>query len=386
MQDDFRATSSVTLNLGVRYDVDRISNVRNYLASTDTNNVQPRLGVAWRPFERTIVRGGVGLYTQQHLLYYINRVQLEGPDGIVNIALAPDSPLFPAFPNVLSQLPAGAAYPPRDIQLLDRDFRNPYSIQSTVGIERTIRGMRVAADYVYLNGHDLMSLVDANAPASNVKPAQRTIGQADATRPIQPVLGGFRNMVTLGNLGRSWYHALQVKADRSIGPLQAMASYTLSHAEDMLNYQLPEDSRNVDAEKARANADVRHNLTVGATWAIPGSNGLLRDWTLSGIGVFRSARPYTITWGDDRNGTTQNDARPDGRNTASTDSYQNVDLALTRRFGWGSRAVEARGEAFNVFNTTNYDEYVGALLSPYYARPVSAFPKRRLQFAAILRF
>ena len=193
-------------------------------------------------------------------------------------------------------------------------------------------------------------------------------------------------MVTLGNLGRSWYHALQVKADRSIGPLQAMASYTLSHAEDMLNYQLPEDSRNVDAEKARANADVRHNLTVGATWAIPGSNGLLRDWTLSGIGVFRSARPYTITWGDDRNGTTQNDARPDGRNTASTDSYQNVDLALTRRFGWGSRAVEARGEAFNVFNTTNYDEYIGALLSPYYARPVSAFPKRRLQFAAILRF
>ena len=43
-------------------------------------------------------------------------------------------------------------------------------------------------------------------------------------------------------------------------------------------------------------------------------------------------------------------------------------------------------EAFNAFNTTNFDEYVGTLSSPLYAKPVSAFPKERLQLAAILRF
>ncbi len=386
IQDDWRVNAATSLNLGVRYDVDRIANVRNYSASTDVNNVQPRLGLSWRPFDRTVIRGGAGVYTQQHLLFYINQVELEGPDGTVMLSLAPDSPMFPAFPAVLSPLPPGQAYPPRDIRFLNRTFRNPHSIQSTIGVERTIRTITLAADYVNLNGRDLMSLIDANAPASNDKPTQRTVAQADATRPEEAAIGAFRKVVVLGNLGRSWYHALQVKAERSGGQLQAMASYTLSHADDMLNYQLPEDSRNLDAEKARANADVRHNLTAGFTWAMPWNGRVLKDWSLSGIGVFRSNRPYTKTWGDDRNGTTQNDARPDRRNTLRTDAYQNVDLALTRRFTRGSKALEARVEMFNVFNTTNYDEYVGALLSPLYGKPVSAFPKRRLQLAATLRF
>lgn len=386
IQEDMRINPATTFNLGLRYDVEHVGNVQNYSAATDLNNVQPRFGIAWRPAGRTIVRGGVGLYTQQHLLYYINRVQLEGPDGTVAVSLAPDSPLFPTFPNVLPVLPPGATYPPRDIQVLDRNFRNPYSIQSTIGVERAIGRLTLAADYVYLNGRDLMSLVDANAPASLRKPDQRTVGQADATRPLLPLPGLFRNIVTLGNQGRSWYRALQVKAERSAGRLHALTSYTLGHGEDMLNYQLPEDSRNLAAEKGRSNADVRHNVTVGATWAMPGTGSLWRDWSLSGIGVFRSNRPYTITWGDDRNGTTQNDARPDGRNTGKTDGYQNVDLALTRRFTKGARTFEARVEAFNVLNTVNYDEYVGALLSPFYAKPISAFPKRRMQLAGTVRF
>jgi hypothetical protein len=119
---------------------------------------------------------------------------------------------------------------------------------------------------------------------------------------------------------------------------------------------------------------------------MPGTHSLLKEWSLSGIAVFRSSRPYTITWGDDRNGTTQNDARPDGRNTADTDGSQNIDIALTRRFVHGARTYEVRGEAFNMFNTTNFDEYVGSLSSPFFARPISAFPKRRLQFALTLRF
>ena len=385
LQEDFRVTGTTTLNLGVRYDIERITNVRNFTAATDRSNVQPRFGVAWRPLERTILRGGVGLYTQQHLLYYINRVELEGPDGLVSVVLAPDSPLFPTRPNTL-QLSSGAVYPPRDIQLLDREFRNPYSVQATLGFERNIRNMTAAVDYVYLNGHDLMSLVDVNAPTSLVKPASRTVAVADATRPVRPLPGGFRNIVTLGNLGRSWYHALQVKAERSAGSLHAMASYTLAHSEDMLNYQLPEDSRNLEAEKGPSNANVRHNLTLGATWTVPGTRLLLRNWSLSGIGVFRSSRPYTITWGDDRNGTTQNDARPGGRNTADGDGFQNVDLALTRRVVRGSRVYELRGEAFNVLGTANFDEYIGALFSSFYARPISAFPKRRLQLALTVRF
>ena len=388
IQDDWNVRPRMTLNLGLRYDIEKIDNVRNYSVPADKNNVQPRVGAAWEPWagQRLVVRGGAGLYTQQQLLFYINRVQLEGPDGTLTIALSPDSPLFPKFPNALPAFPSASASPPRDIQRVDTSFRNPHSLQSTIGVQRGFGALTLSADYVYLKGRDLMSLIDVNAPASNQKPGQRSVAQADATRPIPAVPGSYRKIVTLGNLGRSWYHALQVKADRSTGRLQMLASYTLSRAEDMDNYQLPEDSRNIEAEKARANADVTHNLTVGFTWQIPGTRRPLTGWSLSGIGVFRSNRPYTMTWGDDRNGTTQNDARPDGRNTFETDAYQNLDLALSRRFSRGSTAIEARVEAFNIFNTTNHDEYVGALLSPLFAKPISAFPNRRVQLAAIVRF
>jgi hypothetical protein len=180
---------------------------------------------------------------------------------------------------------------------------------------------------------------------------------------------------------------LEVKVDRSRGQrLQTMASYTFSRAEDMDNYQLPEDSRNLAAEKGRADTDIRHNLTFGFTWQLPANRRLTRGWSVSGIGSFRSGRPYTQTWGDDSNGTTQNDARPDGRNTLKTDSYQNVDLALTRQFSRRLTTIEVRLEAFDLFNTVNFDEYVGTLSSPLYFKPISAFPKRRVQLATVVRF
>jgi len=319
-------------------------------------------------------------------LYYINRVQLEGTGGTITVAIPPESPLFPSFPGVLSSPGPGAVLPPRDIHRVDATFRNPYSVQASIGAERTFFGTRLSADYVYLSGHDLMSLIDVNAPASIVKPLQRTVADADETRPIEGLPNTYRKLLTLGNLGRSWYRALQVKADRSTGRLQAVASYTLARAEDMGNYQLPEDSRNLAAEKARASTDVRHNFTMGLTWELPARVRVLEGMSLSAIGTFRSNRPYDITWGDDRNGTTQNDARPDGRNTGRTDAFRTVDLAVARKFRSGPKSLEARVEAFNVFNTTNYDQYVGQLLSPLFAKPVSAFPTRRLQVAAVLRF
>ena len=211
--------------------------------------------------------------------------------------------------------------------------------------------------------------------------------QADLTRPVAPTPGGTRKILTLGNEGRSWYHALHVKADRSFGPFQALVTYSLARARDMANYQLPEDSRNIAAEKGRADNDVRHNVTAGVVWELPFTRRpILSGWTLAAAAQFRSNRPYNITWGDDRNGTTQNDARPGGRNTGIGPTYRNIDVSLTRRVPLGPRMLELRAEAFNVLGTTNYDEYVGALSSPQFGQPVSALPRRRLQFAAIVRF
>jgi hypothetical protein len=386
VQDDWRIGTRLTLNAGLRYDLEDVRNVLGFEVPADGNNLQPRIGAAWDPVGngRTIFRGGVGLYTQQQLLYYINRVELEGEDGSNTVTLTPESPLMPRFPNVLPSVPA--VLPPRDLQTVEEHFRNPYSTQATVGGEHVLFGTQVGADYIFLRGYDLMSLIDLNPPASIVKPAVRTVAEADATRPLTPVLNGYRKIVALGNRGSSWYHALQVKAERSTGPFQAMASYTLASAEDEANYLLPEDSLNIAAEKARADNDIRHNLAAGLTWQLPGSGPLWRAWTISGLGLFRSSRPYTISWGDDRNGTTQNDARPDDRNTADGGIFRSVDLSATKRFRTSRGTLDARVEVFNIFSATNFDQYVGQLSSPSYSMPVSAFPRRRFQLAVITRF
>ena len=384
-QDDWTVAPSVTANVGVRYDLERTSGVRRFDVPTDKNNVQPRLGLAWEAVPgRTVVRAGLGLYTQQQLLGYINRVQLEGSDGTATLSLTPASSLMPTYPGVLGT--AAIAQTARDIVVADPGFRNPYSMQATVGVEQTVLGMQVAANLVYLRGHALMSIVDTNAPASNPKLSTRSVSQADATRPFVPVPGGVRKVVALGNDGNSWYRALQVKLDRSAGSLQGMASYTLARAEDQANYVLPEDSRNLEAEKGPADNDVRHNLSTGLTWQIPGHRRGLNNVSLSGFGVFRSSRPYTIIWGDDRNGTSQNDARPGGRNTGKGGTFRTVDLALVKRFRVTGKTIDARVEAFNLLSTTNYDEYVGALNSPLFGRPVTAFPRRRIQLAAVVRY
>ncbi len=389
VQDDWRVQSNLTLNVGVRYDVENVYGVGGYAVPADTNNLQPRLGVAWDPVGtgRLVLRAGMGVYTQQHLLFPINRVQLEGTNGVRLIGLAPGSPAFPAFPSSLGAIPPDALLPASDIHRVDPNLRNPYSIQYAVGAERLVRGTTVALDWVRLKGYDLLSLLDANAPDSISKPDQRTVAAADATRPLVPAPGTYRKVITLGNEGRSWYHALQVKARRNAGgPVQVMATYTWARADDMANYELPEDSLNVAAEKGRAQADIRHNVAVGTTWLLPGTGSVLGGWSASGIGVFRSNRPYTVTWGDDRNGTTQNDARPGGRNGGRSDAYTSVDLAVKKQFRTGRATTEARVEAFNVLNVVNYDRYVGELSSPLFGQPVSAFPPRRLQLAAVVRF
>jgi len=386
IQDDWRIGSRLTLNAGLRYDLEDVRNVANFEVPADGNNLQPRVGAAWdlTGNGRTILRGGIGVYTQQQLLYYINRVELEGEDGSNTVTLTPESPFMPRFPNTLPSVPA--VLPPRDLQTVEDHFKNPYSTQVTFGGEHALFGTQIGADYIYLKGYDLMSLIDVNAPASIIKPAQRTVPEADATRPLRPVPNGYRKIVALGNGGSSWYHALQIKAERSSGPFQAMASYTLARAEDEANYLLPEDSRNIGAEKARADNDIRHNLAAGLTWQLPGSRPLWRAWTISGLGLFRSSRPYTISWGDDRNGTTQNDARPDDRNTADGGIFRTVDLSATKRFRTSRGSFDARVEVFNVFSATNFDQYIGQLSSPSYSLPVSAFPRRRFQLAIISRF
>lgn len=390
IQDDWKVHPRLTLNLGLRYDIERPYNIRNYDAPVDADNIQPRVGFTWDPQGdgKTAVRGGVGLYTQQHLFYHLNRAQLEGADGTVSLTLTPDSPLFPTHPNKLPAFPAGATLPARNIREIVDDLENPFSVQGTLGVERLLPGnWTLAADYVYLHGHELLATIDANAPASVAPGTVRSVAEADATRPITPAPNGFRNILTLTNLGESWYHALQLKAQRSNGPIRTMVTYTLSRAEDQGDpWNPPVDSYDLEAERAVGSHHQRHNFVTAVSVDLPGSGPIVGGWTLSGVATLRDGRPYTVTFGDDRTGTTLRNARPGGRNTERTEGYKNLDIALAKIFRLNAMSIEVRGEAFNALNTLNYNTYSGALNAATFGQPISAFDKRRMQLAAIVRF
>jgi hypothetical protein len=153
-----------------------VSNVRHYDVPADKNNIQPRVGVAWEPWPtgKWLVRGGVGMYSQQHLLLYINRVQLEGPDGTATIALTPESPLFPKFPNVLPSFPSSALIPPRDVPR-QRRIHNPYSV-ATAGIEPLFGRVTLSADYVFSQRERPDELVDLMRPVDRQPNTRRCRG------------------------------------------------------------------------------------------------------------------------------------------------------------------------------------------------------------------
>ena len=391
-QDDWTLGPRLTLNAGLRYDVERMSNLRHYDAPTDTNNLQPRLGAAWEAIPaRMVVRGGVGLYTQQHLLGYIESSAARRRRRRRPAAAGARFAVMPVFPSVLS-LATLPVLPPRDVRVIDPHFRNPYSMQATIGAEHSLFGMVVGTDFVYLRGFDLMSLVDINAPASISKFTTRTVAQADLTRPIVPVPNGFRKVIALGNEGLSWYRAFELKVDRSVGRIQAVGSYTFAHANDrandVVNDKLPEDSRNLAGEtgpcrqRRAAQPLARADLAGSgvATDACAGSRSR-RSGCSEAAGPTRSRSGATIATA--RRKTTRVPARATPARATRT---RRVDVSLAKRFRAANRNFEGRIEAFNILSTVNFDEYVGALSSPFFGQPVSAFPSRAIQLAAMVRF
>jgi outer membrane receptor protein involved in Fe transport len=390
VQDDWHAARHLTLNLGLRYMVELIRDTLGYNAPADKRNFDPRIGMSWDVAgnQKWVVRAGAGRFTQQQLTYTFIRGGLFGPQGVVSLSLSPTSPGFPVFPNVLPAFPAGAVLPARNVEFMSNDLRNEYAWQGTAGVQHELGPQTVVAiDYAYVwamkHGY-----LDMNAPAPNPPGNIRSIAQADLTRPILPVPGGFRNMAYLTNQGRVWYHGTHVSIQHRMRQFTFMANYTYATSTDMLNHwSVPPDSTNPLLDKGPSTGDIRHNFVSSATWSAPFKNVVFKGWDLSAIIQMRSGLPYNITYGDDRNGTGQGDARPGGRMTGRQDSYSDVDFSVTRVIPVTARTrFELRAMSFNLLNTMNYTSYVGTLSSLSFGKPTSGMPGRQFQLEMTFRF
>ncbi len=473
-QDDFRIHPRVTLNLGLRYDVQfpftdpedrklayvpgqrsQVSptspegllfpgdpGIPRGIASTDWNNIAPRIGVAWDPFGdgKTAVRAAFGMF-------YGSTTGNEWNTTADNQPFTVRQP----FPQVFTlsdpyrNTPGGNPFPfdydpasprytlPAQVFGPSLDFVWPYTYQMNFTVEKQLfDDYSLSASYVGALGRKMPAGVDQNYP---VYGPGATTANVNARRPYQPgVIGQAR---VLESIFATDYHGLQMSAEKRGAHFSAKAYYTFSKALEDVNYQgggLPavQNSSRLDLERGRSDRDRTHIFVVSGIWRIDyvkeGSGvkkALLNDWTLSAIVTLQSGRPLTIASGVDRNvdgvtgdradivGDPQLDSgRPReelieewfetsafampalgadgtaGRNIIDGPGYRTVDLGLFRDIYFGGRTMlQLRLEATNLFNTVNLDQPGTTLnATATFGKIRTAQDMRRIQLGARLSF
>lgn len=350
-QDDFRIHSRVTLNLGVRYDLqfpytdpqDRKlafvpgqkstvnptapvgllfpgdNGISRGIVHTDINNIAPRLGIAWDPKGdgRMAVRGSFGMFygsitgnewntTADNQPFTVRQSfptvftlsdpyrNLPGGVGPFPFIYTPGSPRF--------TLPAQVFGP-------DLDFVWPLSYQTNLTVEKELgRSLSVTASYVGSFGRNLAAGVDNNYP---VYGPGATTANVNTRRPYMP--GTIGAATVLSSIFASDYNGLQISAERRGAKLSGKAYYSYGRGYEDVDFQgggLPgvQNAMNLAAERARNSNDRTHSLVLSGVWRadyLHNSSSiaavLARDWTVSAIATFQSGTPLTIAAGSDRN-------------------------------------------------------------------------------------
>ena len=414
VQDDWRVTDRLTVNLGVRYDVvkglqfdqsknpnyqlaqqygqaGRFANVIGYEnfgkdPKDDMNNVQPRIGGVFDVHGdgKDIVRAGWGIYTD--FGYTNSNVLFAAADasgslfGTVFTATNtsglrnPDGTLFRVgqpLTNLASQNEAGAL--PYFGQWVDPRLEQPETRQTSLGWSHQLSSNTVVtADYVHIDGSKL-----------NVRPRLNTRingARRFADIPFSPNSSATRAAISAG---RSEYDGLILGVRRRLtNGLDLTGSYTLSSgkstigtAGDELDTRYLQDATNPfdDPRMMGPNrrTDARHRITASATVQLPAG------FRVSPIFIYRSALPVYIGEGVDLNSDGEINDLPqqavafDGFDANGVTRLKNIGACETINCGRGAgfsqlnfRAsktftlvgrtrVEVIGEVFNLFNAIN---------------------------------
>ena len=442
VQDDFRITPHLTVNLGLRWEYQGLPDTVLSNTSTsiiprdgrtlaeatstlpdDKNNFGPRVGFAYDVFGdgKTSVRGGVGIYYGRLMAAQVYNAMINtgNPGGAGTVSL--NNAAGPIFPNILPNNPAslGAA----GIQFFQRDFQSPRIYQYDVILERQVtKNTVVSASFVGSLGRDLPTFVDMNLVPNGASTLFTIAGGPRAgqtfTLPVYVRPAGTPNvaLTQIQSSVKSEYDGLVLQANRRFtAGLQFQASYTLARATDtnqnssifpVANATYDPYDRSYDA--GFSNNDVRHKVTVSAVYSPTLFKGSKRSfgnfvgngWTISPIVAYYSGKPFDAFVGN-LNGSNGNSRFPlDPRNAYRLPAVFNTDLRVSKRFNFTERYdLELIAEGFNIFNRTQIFQETNALytrsgntltFSPAFGTPSSTdsfnYRERQIQFAARFHF
>ena len=147
--EDRWQTSKLTLNLGARYDVEKLPTP----FSTDKNNLSPRIGLAWSPIKEWAVRSGFGFFYDRLPLAFLNEaIQKDGVHAFEQVATdANAAAVFAATAGGKSTAPIAGIAP--SIFRANPNFVTPYSLQANGGVERLVtKDITIRADYLFTRG------------------------------------------------------------------------------------------------------------------------------------------------------------------------------------------------------------------------------------------
>lgn len=401
-QDEWKITPRLTLNVGLRYDVQVLESI-----NTDKNNFSPRVGFAWSPFEsrRTVVRGSFGMFYDRLPLRALANALLSADNTTdlnklrqVNISLSPTQASAPVFPNIL-----GAPVPLVtlvNLTTMDRDIQNANSQQYSAEIEHQVgeRGA-LSVSYQRLRGLHLIVSVNQNVPSCIAA------GSNNGCRPNP----SFANNSRYSSLADSHYDGLHISyVQRPTRWGNYRISYTYSRANNNVGeffFSSPINPFNIWDDYGRSDDDQRHRFVMNGT--IHTSLGpsttawqkLTYGFQLGGFLQYYSALPLNITAGTTTiQGT---NARPvvNGafipRNAGTGFDFLSLGARLSRNFRLTERlGMEAMVESFNALNhmngvTRNGTFGTGAYPtnpSPAFGQITSVGDPRSFQLALRLRF
>lgn len=348
VQDEWHAATGLTLNLGVRYDLQFLETIE-----TDANNIAPRVGFAWAPFGdlRTIVRGSAGLYYDRVPLRALANALLSASNTTdlsqlrqTAVALSPGQAGAPVFPGVLDAPAASVTLP--NLSTMDRGLQNAVSRQASVEIERELwSGTAVSAAYQYTRGDDLLMAINQNVPSC--VPA----GGNNGCRPVAE----YANNSQYTGAGRSSYHGLLVSfVQRPSAWGGYRVSYTLAKSMNNVGeffFSGPIDPFDLSKDWARADGDRRHRFVAHGYAQV--ARGLQTGVVLRAY----SAAPFNITSGVTTLQGTAGRPLVNGtfieRNAGEGSAFFSLDAKVSQLIRVGPADVELSIEGFNLTNHTN---------------------------------